>query len=46
MSRYPIEVKEGVFLPPEEFYKKGDAERMLNGAHFVLGAVKRFLDVK
>jgi HEPN domain-containing protein len=45
-SKYPVEVEDGVFLPPEEFYKEEDAKRMLKDARWVVGTVKRFLGAK
>lgn len=46
MSRYPIEVKEGKYLPPHEYYKRKDAERALEDARFVVEVIKRLIDAK
>lgn len=43
MSRYPIEVEKGKFIPPYEYYKEEDARRMFEDAKFVVDAVKRLI---
>lgn len=42
-SRYPIEVEEGKFLPPEEFYRRGDAVEALDDARSVVDAIKHYV---
>ena len=43
MSRYPIEVEKGKFLPPHEYYKRKDAQRMFEDARFVVDVIKHLL---
>jgi len=43
MSRYPIEVEKGKFVPPHEYYKGEDARRMFEDAKFVVDVVKRLI---
>ena len=43
MSRYPIEVEPNKFLPPSEYYKRKNAERMFEDASFVVKTIKRYI---
>jgi HEPN domain-containing protein/predicted nucleotidyltransferase len=42
-SKYPIEVKNGIFLPPMEFYRRYETHRLFQEAQRVVEAVKDFL---
>jgi HEPN domain-containing protein len=42
-SRYPIKVKEGVFVPPNRYYTESMAGEMLEKAVFIVNTVKHFL---
>ena len=43
MSRYPIEVENGKFVPPHEYYKEEDARRMFEDAKFVVEVIKHLI---
>lgn len=45
-ARYPIEIKDGFFLPPHKFYKKKDAGQALRNARSVINGIKRYLSRK
>jgi HEPN domain-containing protein/predicted nucleotidyltransferase len=42
-SKYPVEVKDGVFLPPQEFYTKDEARRLFRKAQEVVRVAEDFL---
>jgi len=42
-SRYPIKVKEGIFIPPKEYYTEDMAKNMLEKAILVVNVTKHLL---
>jgi HEPN domain-containing protein len=42
-SRYPIKIREGVFVPPSDYYTTDITEDMLKKATFIVNMIRRFL---
>jgi HEPN domain-containing protein/predicted nucleotidyltransferase len=45
-SKYPVEVKSGIFLPPQEFYTKNKARELFREARWIVQATKDFLTTR